>query len=257
MNKQNISLKVARDLYYIQVVWTFVFLGVILIVNIVKTVYAFISDKQTEGFFNMSFVSSNLYMFIIGLIAISFLTYFVGLGVTRKDYFIGNMLASLGLALTLAIVTSIVFLLEKLVVAWIGLSYAVTTINEIELDGNILGDLIQMIVISPYVDPHTNLILATFIMAVNTFILYILGWMISATFYHFGVIHGLIAIIIAIIAKIFKDNLLRMTLDLPLVGWFDNLPYMPSVVASLIIFFLCVIILYAIHQMTKRVPVKM
>lgn len=257
MTEQNVSLKVAKDLYLVQLVWTFAFLGIIFIVNVVKIIYAYFKLEHTEGFFNTSFIASNFYMFIIGLIAIHFLTYFVGNGVTRKDYFIGNTFASIGLAMTIAITTSLIFIVEKFILKLIDLPYKVQTINELDLDGNILGDAIQMIIVSPYVNPNENILLATSVLFINTLILYILGWMISATFYHYGTVNGIVAILISVTVKFLKDNLLRISLDLPTIGWFKNIPDMPEILAIFIILLIIILIYYVIRMLTKRIPVKM
>lgn len=257
MNKQSISLKVARDIYSTQLSWTYAFLGVLLIVDIVKIIFSFINHEPTEGFFNTSFMASNFYMFIIGVIAMQFLAYYVGIGVTRKDYFIGNTLASVGIALTISVSTIVIFLIEKFILKLMNISYKAAEINDIELDGNILGDTIQMMIISPYVDPHKNIVFAAVILFVNIFIFYILGWMINATFYHYGNTYGIVVIIIAIAIKMLKDNVIRMALDLPLIGYFKSLPYMPAFVSIIVLLAIIAIILFAVHQITKRVPIKL
>lgn len=257
MNEQKISLNVAKDLYLSQVVWTYAFLGILFIVNIVKIGYAAFKSDFTQGFFNTSFIASNFYMFIIGLMAAQFLAYFVGNGVTRKDYFYGNVLSSIGLSLTIAISTSIIFLIEKFILNLVNIPYKAQTINEIELDGNILGDVIQMMIISPYVDPNENVLLATIILATNIFIFYILGWMISISFYRYGAFYGIISVLFAIGIKLLKDNLIRITLDLPTIAYFENLPDMPIVVAIFGVLLIIIVIFHVIHTITKRVPVKL
>lgn len=257
MNDRQISLKVAKDVFLIKIIWTLAFLGIVLIVNIAKVGYAYFQGNETEGFFNTSFVASNFFMFIIGLLAIEFLPYFVGIGVTRKDYFIGTSIQTFGLALGIAIITSFIFLVEKFILKLIDLPYKTQNINELDLDGNILGDTIQMIILSPYVDPHENLMLATFILFTNVLILYVLGWMISSAFYSHGTVYGLVSVLIAIIIKMLKDNLLRVALDLPTIGWLKDIPDMPAPVAFILIYVIIILIFYAIRLNTKRVTVKL
>lgn len=256
MNENKIYLKVAQDMYLSQFFWTISFLGILLFISIVRLLLALQGD-EAEGFFNSVFVASNIYMFIIGILAVYFLSYFVGNGVTRKDYFLGATIASVGLSITIPIITIIVYFIEKIILNLIGIQYKVQTINEIELDGNIIGDTIQMMILSPYVDPNENWLLATLVLCSNIFIAYLLGWFISCSFYSYDVIIGLIAIIMVIFLKMIKDTLLRIAIDLPAIGWFNSLDVLPISVAIACILFVILIILAVIRHTTKRVSVKL
>lgn len=257
MKEENLSLKVTKDLYFTQLNWTYAFLGVLLIVNIVKIGFAFFKNAEADGFFDTSFIASHVYMFVIGILAIQFLVYFINIGVTRKDYFIGNTIASIALALTITLISSIIFLIEKFILKIFNVPYKVKHINDIELDGNIIGDVIQQMIITPYADPNENLLVASSLLFINLLFFYLLGWLIGVVFYHYGPFLGVISVLFVIVLKLLKDNLLRMTLDIPTIGWFANIPTIPDVMAISFILIIAGVVLYAIRVMTKRIPVKL
>src|SRR5690606_29352554 len=179
--------KVATDMFMVQLIWTAGFLGIMLIVNIVKLIIAGNQGNLAEGFFNSLFVAGGIYMFVLGILSIYFLPHFVGNGVTRKDYFKGTVLASIGISIVIPIITMIITFLEKFILNIVGLSYKEQTINNVDLDGNIIGDIIQSAIISPYVDPQNNWILAIAVLSLNIFVNYLIGWLIGSSFYRFDV----------------------------------------------------------------------
>ena len=136
-------------------------------------------------------------------------------------------------------------------------TYKIQTINELDLDGNIIGDTIQSIILSPYVDPNENWLLAMLVLTVNIFVIYLLGWFISASFYRFDWLIGLVSIVIAVVFKLLKDTFLRITLDLPVVGWFSTLDFLPMSIALVGIALIIVISIYLTRILTKRVVIKM
>src|SRR5699024_12454545 len=62
------------------------------------------------------YVAANIYMLVIGIIAINFLPYYVQNGVTRKNYFIGNVFAGVGLSIVIPVLIYIISFLEKSVI---------------------------------------------------------------------------------------------------------------------------------------------
>src|SRR5699024_3239539 len=78
------------DLFTMHVIWTLWALGIFVVINIAQKIL----QINQDSIYNSGVIASNIYMFIIGIIAIAFLTYYVELGITRKSYFYGNVLAS-------------------------------------------------------------------------------------------------------------------------------------------------------------------
>ncbi|MBY0098315.1 hypothetical protein [Mesobacillus maritimus] len=257
MKQTRIFPKVALDMFVIQLVWTGGFLGIMFLINIVKLIIAGVQGNEVEGYFNTIFITGNIYMLIIGLLSIHFLSHYVGNGVTRKDYFIGSFLASIGIAIILPIFTIIISSLEKFVLNLASISTKVQSINEVDIDDNIIGDIVQSIIISPYVDPQDNWIMAISVLALNLYIYYLIGWLISSSFYRFDVMAGIGFILIALNFKMLKDTLLRISLELPVPGWFSWLDFLPSGMALIGVLLIIVVTVWFIRLLTKRIAIKM
>ncbi|MBB6451181.1 hypothetical protein HNR44_003175 [Geomicrobium halophilum] len=71
--------------------------------------------------------------------------------------------------------------------------------------GGVIAELVLSVILSPNVDPSGNWVLAIGVFALNIFIFYLLGWLISVGFKAGGTILGLVFIVLA-----FGINLLKM-----------------------------------------------
>lgn len=255
MEQNNIFPKVAKDMFWIQSTWTFGFLGIMLAINIFKIIYGIIQNTGVDDFYNSIFVAGNIYMLIIGIISVYFLPHYVENGVTRKDYFKGSLLASIGLSMLIPIVAYIVSIIEKLLLKnWIDFKET----NFIpETDSNFIGDIIQSIILTPYVNPESNLILAIVIFSLNVFTYYLIGWLIGAGFYRFNAGTGFVFILIALIMITLEDVLLRISLDLPMQERFAILDTIPSGVTALGVLLILIVTTWIIRQLTKSVAIKM
>ncbi|MEK5444343.1 MULTISPECIES: hypothetical protein [unclassified Fredinandcohnia] len=249
--------RVAKDIFFVQLMWTGGFLGIMLIVNIVKLIFAGIKGNEAEGFFSSIFVAGNIYMLIIGILAIYFLPHFVGNGVTRKDYFIGTVLASIGLSIIIPIITLLVSVLERLILNILDITLKGQTINEVDVDGAVIGDIVQSIIISPYVDPQSNLFLAISVLSLNLLVIYLIGWLISSSFYRFDTVVGIGFILIGLNLKMLKDTFLRISLDLPIPGWYTKLDILPISFSLIGILLIILISIWFIRLLTKKVAIKM
>lgn len=257
MNQQSTFSKVAKEMFLVQLGWAGGFLGIVLVINIVKSFITGYQGSDVEGYFSTIFIAGNIFMIVLGILAINFLPHYVGMGVTRKDYFIGAFLASLGITIFIPIMTIIISRLEQILFNMIDISYKVQTINEVNIKDNIIGDIIQSIIISPHVSPQDNWLLAAIILGINIFIYYLLGWLISVSFYRLDVISGIIFIFISVVLKMLKDTFLRIALDLPVVGWFTSLEnFLPSGIAWLGILLVIIATVRLIRKLTSRVPIK-
>lgn len=121
----------------------------------------------------------------------------------------------------------------------------------------IIGDLVQFIIVAPYVEPQDDLFLSLSVLAINLFVYYILGWLIGTSFYRFDVGGGILSVALAIGLKLSNDAFLRIVLDLPLIGWFQRLELLPESVALIGIFVIILVTFIAIRMMTKRVAIKL
>src|SRR5690606_33074627 len=136
-------------------------------------------DQLVGGIFKSAFVSGCIYMFVIGIFSIYFLPHFVGKGVTRKDYFIGSFLASIGLSIAIPIVVAILSIVEKPILNMFNISYRGATFNEVDVDESLVGEIVSSFFVPPFVEFQTNPLLAVIIFSINLFVMYLVGWIIG------------------------------------------------------------------------------
>lgn len=257
MKQTSMFPKVTKDMLMIQLSWAGGFLGIVLLISIIKSFISGIQGNDLEGYFSTIFIAGNIFMLVLGIIVIHFLPHYVGMGVTRKDYFLGAFLASLGITLFIPIVTIIITLLEQFLFHMMDFSYKVQTINEVNIKDNIIGDIVQSIIISPHIAPQDNWFLAAFVLSINILIYYLMGWLIGVSFYRLDVVAGLISIFSSIVLKMLKDTFLRIALDLPAVGWFTFLDkFLPTGIAWVGILLIVIVTIQLIRKMTSRAPIK-
>src|SRR5699024_222724 len=219
MQKPVSYTKVGSDLFYLQLTWTFWALGIFLFINIARLLFF----NHVDSYYSGGYISANIFMLVIGIIAINFLPYYVGNGITRKNYFVGNVLASIGLSIAIPILVYIISFFEKLIVNNVTsivlrdktLETAVEEVTT-EIDGNVIGEVIQSIILTPFIDPGSNLVLSLALFSLHIFVFYIIGWMIGAAFYRLGVIGGLIFSATGLALILLKDSMIRLVLDIPL-----------------------------------------
>ncbi|WP_010271908.1 hypothetical protein [Paenibacillus senegalensis] len=167
--------KVVKDMFFVQMSWALWFLGFLLIVNVVKMARAFFQDGTTDHYFAAVFIPANLFMVVIGIISVFFLPHYVSLGVTRKVYFKGTLIAAIGISAVIPILTIGIYVLQQWIVhSFTTFSFKVTDLNSIllEIDSHVVAELVQSIILSPYVDPGSNGGLAVIVFGLNMLIYY-------------------------------------------------------------------------------------
>jgi len=202
-------------------------------------------------------------MLVIGIITISFLTYYVENGITRKNYFYGNAIASIGLSIVIPILIYALNLAEKFIIN----KFTSTVINEnvlgealeevaIDMNGNIIGEIIQSFIFSPSISPASSLLLSLALFSLNIFVFYIIGWLIGAAFKRLGVIGGILFIFIGLAIAALKDSMIRLAMDIPLLGNFSFLNIIPDTLALPVVLVLIVVTFIFIRLLTKKTPIK-
>lgn len=259
--KKLIYPKIATDMFRIQLNWALGYLGVLFVIHIIKTVASLINNEEVSHYFANVYVTSNIFMLVIGIISIyGFLQYYVENGVTRKDYFKGAALASIGLSVSIPVVTSLVSLLEISIFKIMNINFlADKSMLGVETDDfggpikDIIGNTVISIVLPPFASLTDHWLLAVFVLALNLFFFYLIGWFISASFYRLRAV-GLVSIIISFVIVFLYDFLLRTVLNLPAVAMFLDIQ-VPMVVAVIGIIIIIFITLWMIRQITKRTPI--
>ena len=125
-----------------------------------------------------------------------------------------------------------------------------------EEDSNLLGDIITSVIISPFVDLHSNWLLAILIFTLNLLTYFVVGWFIGTSFYRFDILIGLGVVLLSIAILFTADGLLNVALNLPVHEIFISLS-LSLPVSALVILIILGIVLWVIRQMTKKVSIKM
>lgn len=250
-----IHSKVALDLYRLQINWAIKFLGFFVFLQIARPFVAMIpfvnmNNKINFGnYFDTAFTFGNIFALVVGIIvASSFLTYYVRSGVTRKDFFKGAAIASIGLSISIPIVSSLFYVLLNLFIKFTGFPYMENSelaTRVIDIDDGFVGEMIQTIILPPFVTFESSWLLAMALFTLNILTYYVIGWFIGSAFYRFGVPIGLVSILISFIVIYIRDFLLNhaMSSDFSLL------------VAFLSATAFVVILLWLIKQFTKRLAI--
>lgn len=247
--------KTGIDLLVTQFFWTLWALGIFILIDIVKMIF----QSNVDILYNTGYIASNIYMLVIGIIAISFLTYYVENGITRKNYFYGNVIASIGLSIVIPIILYGLSIIEKFVLS----RFTSIIINEnvledvvVEVDGNIVGEIVQSMILSPFISPDSNLLLSLALFSLNIFVFYMVGWLIGVAFQRIGVIGGILFISIGIAIIAVKDSMIRLTMDIPLFESFSALEIVPNGLSLPIVFIVILVTFFLIRLLTKRAPIQ-
>lgn len=246
--------KVAIDMFLIQLMWAFWFLGVMLVISVFRII---ILGREMNTYYDSVYAVGNIFMLVIGLIAISFLPYFVEHGITRKDYFKGGLFAALGLSITLPILSLVISYLEKIVLnLFMNPTFVEASFNDIAFDGNVVGDLIEVIVMAPHVSIEEHFFLSLALFSFNLFSYYLAGWFICSCYYRYGQI-AFVSIAIAIFLYLLIDTSIRTLLDLPSIPWYAAVADLPTGVLISLIAVVIVIWIVAVKLLTRNVAIKL
>lgn len=247
--------KTGLDMFLVQMSWTFWFLGITLLVHLIRIIF----QSEADSFYSAGYISGNIYMLVIGIITISFLTYYVENGITRKNYFYGNVIASIGLSIVIPAIIYVLSLVEKFIIN----TFTSTIINEdvlediaVDVGGNIIGEIVQSVILTPFISPESNLLLSLALFSLNIFVFYIIGWLIGSAFKRLGVIGGILFIFIGLALIALKDSMLRIVMDIPLFENFSFLDIIPAVFALPLVLIIIVVTFILIRLLTKRATVK-
>lgn len=219
--------KTALDMAVVQGTWAFWFAAIVFIVYFASNFLGFtlgtggqIGELVTRM---LTGYPAKIFMLICGIISVSgFLTYYVRQGVTRKDYFIGAVIAAIVLSLALAAGSGLVFLAERILFA-----------SDIGLD-------------------------RTWGAAVTAFAFhalhyFVFGWLIGAGFYRYGA-GGLLFIAGAIAFAFAAEALWGTVLTEEWLGLSEPAGLMASVAGSLL---LLAVLLWLVRRITRNVRVRL
>ncbi|MGD7046082.1 hypothetical protein [Jeotgalibacillus proteolyticus] len=235
MKKTNRNdLKVAYDMTTVQLGWALWMIAITLIIFIgIRYVFGDKNDLGIDGFLVFIENPYKIFMLVIGILSVpSFLTFYVKLGVTRKQYFVGTVISSAALSTIFMIIAVMIGGLEQ---------------------------LLAPIEVVTFLGPNTPWLTIFFVFTLNIFIYYIAGWLIGAGYYRYGG-WGLFITISGSLGLIFMTDLFwSRELNTPLHRFFSlhTLEHFSLVISFSVSFILLAVSLWAIRLLTKSVRIKM
>lgn len=237
-NKSSIAAKVTRDLFLTQMKWAVWFVGIVFLVYLIVPLFVTDVDAFNLHFLAFIFQSTKIFMLVIGILSCyAFLGYFVGNGITRKDYFIGSAASAVGVAVGIMALASV--LQGVLHIVGMLTDYTPSTGH---------GDAIS--VESAWLIPFV-------VYSLSVVMYYVAGWLVSIGFYRYGGFGGFITIISALIYVMMTDMSWEGERSLQLFGFIRiSLPELPLPLAMVTTVGLLVLGLWVLRKLTKRVPVK-
>lgn len=222
MKQKAVFPNIAKDMYQEQMKWTIWYLAFVLfaqIAHIILVYYYIYDDSTVRGFLTFLFDSAKVYMMVIGVISVySFLSYYVGQGVTRKDYFKGSVLAALGLTVTIILLSTVFTYLQYGALEMFQLSHL---LSDEFLDGNRWDLMIHYLL--------------------SIFIYYLSGYLVGIGFYRYHWIAGL-------------GFIAFFLLSVSALEWSLKYSFGLSVVSSMIVI---AVFLTLLRQFTKSIAVKL
>ena len=245
--------RVSTEMLGVQSGWTIWFLGIILVTYFLRFFFFVKNGNSIDNYFTQGYVASNIYMFVIGIIAsIGALQFYVQNGVTRRDYFYGTAIGTFLLSVVLALAIMVIDWLTSTIIDILHVPIELKHMPDIAADADDpwIAKIVISIISAPYVAGGWSVF--TFIL--NLFFYYLNGWLISAGFYRFGGLYGLAFIALSIFFFITRAYIWgEAVFDSIPVGPFD----VPVVGSFAVTILLTVLILWCIRLLTRRVPIKM
>src|SRR5699024_11992048 len=116
--------------------------------------------------------------------------------------------------------------------------------------------IFMSLILTPYINPATNLFLSLALFSLNIFVFYIVGWLIGSAFKRLGVIVGILFISIGIALIAVKDSMIRLSMNIPLFENFSMLEKIPDSLAFPVILLVILITFCLIRLLTKRAVIK-
>lgn len=258
MKKKSIRTKLAIDLFTLQGKWTVWFLGIMFVVYIAHILYPLIytgeSGRTVDDFYARSYIFGNIYMLVIGIItSISCLPYYVQNGITRRDYFFGATIGTLGLAIIIPLVALIIHFLTKGMIDWTNLPIDLKGLTEASAaeEDPFIAQMILAVIYAPSVVEISGLSILVF--TVNLFFYYVIGWMIGAGFYRFGGIKGMMFIVLALAIFLINSGIWGN----PVPAWLPIPDLTLSFYAIIGTVLLIFIVLGIIRLVTRNVRIKL
>ncbi|GAB6929238.1 hypothetical protein JCM10914A_32210 [Paenibacillus sp. JCM 10914] len=239
MKKSSMLSKITFDMLYQKGNWALGFLLVLLLLHVGMGIGTSIglnvrSEFAEEDFLSLAFRSSKGFLLVIGILsAYGFLSYYVKMGLTRKDFYYGAVLS-----------TGILSLLFPLVAGTIQL------VLGLFMNGSINSAILQ--------EFNNNWLHFVTAYSIQNFFFYLMGWLIGTGFYRYDWIRGIGFIAIAVVGIAVIDGLWQYELESFWGNWlpitFGEMPFLATLAVSLAVI---VVALILIRFMSRKITIRM
>lgn len=235
-NSHSNITKLAFDFYTLQMKWATWYLIIVTAISVFVPMFL---SGRIEGDISWSvlqgiYSASKIYLFVVAIIlCFAMIGFMVKSGVTRRDYFYGTAIASVGVSFSIIIIGALITFIIDL----IGLKPYDPTLRFLNSDSTWLLPIISL-----------SLILTSY---------YLAGWIVAAGYYRFGGVKtvGFVGITLVFVSMI--DLLWEGEISYPIISIFDlsltEFPALYSIVLTLILIGLA---LWLVRIITKRTPIK-
>ncbi|OEF97075.1 hypothetical protein [Desulfuribacillus alkaliarsenatis] len=226
--------KVTVDLYLVQMKWVAWYLPIVYVIYF-AVVWFLGLEMRSMSLLTFTFQTATMFMLICGILSsLAFLPMYVKHGVTRKSYFQGAILSSIGLAISIIGITA--------VVTWVISLFEIAIFAEVELSS--LG--------------VNSWLLTTLSYIIVVMIYFLVGWLVGLGFYRYGGAGGFASILIAIVIVSLSDLLWAFGTPKPIMVGFLNLniatPNLAVAFVGSIV--LAAISMMLVHKLVKDTPIK-
>ncbi|WP_332633938.1 hypothetical protein [Halalkalibacter flavus] len=226
--------KIAVDLYSVQMKWVAWYLPIVYVFYF--SVFWFLNEPEirTMSLLTFTFQTATIFLLVCGILSsLAFLPMYVKHGVTRKSYFQGAFLSSIGLVITIIGITAIL--------TWVISLFKMNVFTEVVL--STLGINSWLLTIISYI--------------IVVMIYFLVGWLVGLGFYRYGGSGGFVSIVVAFVIVSLSDLLWAFSIPKPIMGLFNldiPVPHVSiAIVGSIIIAAISTIL---VHKIVKETPIK-
>ncbi|WP_026690526.1 hypothetical protein [Alteribacter aurantiacus] len=232
MNKM--GKKIAVDLYFIQMKWVAWYLPIVYAFYFAVVWFVHEPELRSMSLLTFTFQTATIFMLVCGILSsLAFLPMYVKHGVTRRSYFQGAFLSSLGLTMTIIGITAIG--------TWIISFINITVFSEIQL--------------SPLGENSWLLTMSAYFLVVTIY--FLVGWLVGLGFYRYGGAGGFVTILVGLLIVSLNDLLWNFNTPRPVMGLLNlNLPVPPIAIAIAGSIIIAVITTVLVHRVVKETPIK-
>ena len=228
-----IGKKVTVDLYSAQMKWVAWYLPIVYVVYFVIVWFLNEPDIRAMSLLTFTFQTATIFMLVCGILSsLGFLPMYVKHGVTRKSYFQGALLSSIGLSITIIGITAIM--------TWIISLFNMNLFTEVVLSS--LGENNWFLTIISYI--------------IVIMIYFLVGWLVGLGFYRYGGSGGFVSIMIGFVIVTLNDLLWAYGTPKPFGVFNLNIPaphVSIAIVGSIVI---AAIVTILVHKVVKETPIK-